>query len=172
MHLYTGCVDTRHFIAITEQPFRRACAKGYDKDSMTFQTLSGIECRIKVCLIILIIIMIIIIIILIVPRTIPRKVKATQTFALPVLLHHMWTTDWPIDRLNEIDRRTRQVINDNGCKHRQESLPLFYFPTSKGGKGLTEIETLYKTTKIKLAHYITCGTDPNVELVRTYQGAK
>ena len=106
------------------------------------------------------------------PLSIPRKVKATQAFALPVLLHHMCTTDWPIDRLNEIDRRTRQVINDNGCKHRQESLLLLYLPTSKRGKGLTEIETLYKTTKIKLAHYITSSTDPHVELVRTYQDAK
>ena len=100
------------------------------------------------------------------PLSIPRKVKATQTFVLPVLLHHIWTTDCPIDR------RTRQVINDNGCKHRQESLPLFYLQTSNGSKGQTEIEILYKTTKIKLAHYITCSTDPHVQLVRTYQDAK
>jgi len=106
------------------------------------------------------------------PLSIPRKVKATQTFALPVLQHHMWTTDWPIDKLKEIDRQTRKVINNNNCKHRQESLPLLYLPPSKGGRGLTEIETLYKSTKIKLAHYITCSTDPHVQLVRTYQDAK
>ena len=64
------------------------------------------------------------------------------------------------------------VINDNGCKHRQESLPLLYLPTSKGGKVQTEIETLYKTTKIKLAHYITCSSDSHEELVRTYQDTK
>ena len=84
----------------------------------------------------------------------------------------MWTTAWPIDSLNEIDRRSRQVINDNGCTHSQGSLPLLSLPTSKRGKGLTEIEILYKTTKIKLAHYITCSIDPHVELARTYQGAK
>lgn len=85
----------------------------------------------------------------------------------------MWTTDWPIDKLKEIDRRTRQVINDNSCKHRQESLPLLYLLSSKGGKVLTEIETLlYKSTKIKLAHYITCSTDQHLQLVRTYQDVK
>ena len=62
IHLYTGCVVTRHFIAITEQPFLPECAEGYDKGSMTFQTLSGIECPIKVCLIIIIILILIIII--------------------------------------------------------------------------------------------------------------
>ncbi|XP_031552542.1 uncharacterized protein LOC116289742, partial [Actinia tenebrosa] len=104
--------------------------------------------------------------------SIPRKVKANQTFAIPVLQHHMWSTDWPIDKLKELERRTRRVINDCGCKHKHESLPLLYLPTTKGGKGLTEIESLYKTTKIKLAHYITCSSDPHVELVRTYQDAK
>ena len=84
----------------------------------------------------------------------------------------MWITAWSIDSLNEIDRRSRQVINDNGCTHSQGSLPLLSLPTSKRDKGLTEIETLYKTTKIKLPHYITCSIDPHVELARTYQDAK
>lgn len=88
------------------------------------------------------------------PLPIPRKFKATQTFAPLVLLHHMWTTDWPIGRLTETDRRPHKVISDNGCKHRQESLPLLYLPTLKGGRSLTEIETLYKTTKIMFSCYL------------------
>ena len=42
--------------------------------------------------------------------SIPRKVYATKTFALPALQYHMWTSDWPVNQLKEIDRRTREII--------------------------------------------------------------
>lgn len=70
------------------------------------------------------------------PLSFTRKVKATKTFAIPVLLYHMWTADWPIDHLRELDRKTLQMMNDNKAKH--ESNPLLYLPTHKGGKGMQE----------------------------------
>lgn len=43
-----GYVDFHHSTVITEQPFLLECVKGYDRASMTFQTLSGAESLIKV----------------------------------------------------------------------------------------------------------------------------
>ena len=28
--------------------------------------------------------------------SIPRRVKASNTFVLPVILYHIWSSDWPI----------------------------------------------------------------------------
>ena len=97
-----------------------------------------------------------------------RKVKATNSFATSVLLYHMWTADWPIEHLRELDRSTRQIMNDNKAKHKHESNSLLYLPVGKGGKGMQELET----TKIKTAHYLTVSADPHVQLVSTFQDVK
>ena len=55
-----------------------------------------------------------------------------------------------------------QIMNDNKAKHKHESNSLLYLPVGKGGKGMQELETLYKTTKIKTAHYLTVRADPQV----------
>lgn len=42
----------------------------------------------------------------------------------------------------------------------------------RGGLGLRSIETTYKTTKIKAAHYINANTDPRIQQVRVFQDNK
>ena len=84
------------------------------------------------------------------PLSIPRKVKATNTYALPTLQYYMLTTDWPAKTLRDLDRLTRKIINEcHDGKHRHESTQLFYLPPEEGEKGLMEIEALYKQTKTR-----------------------
>ena len=40
------------------------------------------------------------------PLFIPRKVKATNTFAHPVLQYYMWSSEWAMEDLQELDRKT------------------------------------------------------------------
>ena len=49
---------------------------------------------------------------------------------------------------------------------------MLYLPVGKGGKGIQELETLYKTSKTKTAHYLTVSADPHVQLVSTFQDVK
>ena len=102
------------------------------------------------------------------PLSIPRKVRATNTYAVPVLQYYMWTTDWCLNHLKELDRLTRKVINDCSGKHKYESTPLLYLQPEQGGKGLIELETLYKNTKLKVANYINNSTDQNIKLVKSF----
>ena len=81
--------------------------------------------------------------------SIPRKIKATSTFALPVIQYHMWTAEWRLNDLRQLDRETRKVIQEYGGMHSSGSTKLLYLPTYQRGQGLTEIETIYKITKIK-----------------------
>ena len=106
------------------------------------------------------------------PLSIPRKIKATNTYALPSLQYYMWTTDWPINTLRDLDRLTRKIINECHGKHKYESTQLLYLPSEKGGKGLMEIEALYKHAKIKAAHYINTSDDVHIKLVKSFQKKK
>ena len=103
------------------------------------------------------------------PLSIPRKVRAINVYALPVLQYYMWTTDWSLNHLKELHRLTRKVINDCNGKHKYESTPLLYLRPEQGGKGLVELETLYKNTKLKVANYIHDSKNPHVILVKSFQ---
>ena len=106
------------------------------------------------------------------PLTVPRKVKATNCFAIPVLQYHMWSSDWPISSLQELDRNARKIICKFKGKHYHESNPLLYLPPERGGRGFQEITQLYETTKIKTAHHVTTSKDPRLDIVRQFQDHK
>ena len=84
----------------------------------------------------------------------------------------MWSCDWTIEDLQELDRKTCAAIAQNKGKHNYKSNPILYLSTDLGGRSLNEIEVQYKATKFKTAHYITTSKDPHIEIVRTFQDAK
>ena len=49
------------------------------------------------------------------------------------------------------------------------STRLLYLPTYQRGQGLTEIETLYKITKIKVSNYLMRSEDRRLQLVRRFE---
>ena len=106
------------------------------------------------------------------PLSIPCKVKATNTYTLPTLQYEIWTTDWPVNTLRDLDRLTRKLINECHCKHKHELTQLLYLLSQEGGKGLIKIKTLYKHTKIKVAHYLNTSEDEHIRLVEPFQKRK
>ena len=46
--------------------------------------------------------------------------------------------------------------------HHQESNASLYLQKLKGGRGLMEVESVYKLTKIKAAHYVSLAEDPRL----------
>ena len=84
----------------------------------------------------------------------------------------MWSSDWPISSLQELDRNARKIICKFKGKHYHESNPLLYLPPERGGRGFQEITQLYKTTKIKTAHHVTTSKDPRLDIVRQFQDHK
>ena len=53
--------------------------------------------------------------------------------------------------------------------HNSGSTKLLYLPTYQRGQGLTEIETTYKITKIKVSKYLMRSEDPRLQLVRRFE---
>ena len=69
------------------------------------------------------------------PLSIPRKVKATNTFAYPVLQYYMWSSEWAIEDLQELDRKAWAVIAQNKGKHNSKLNPTLYLSPDLGGSG-------------------------------------
>ena len=104
--------------------------------------------------------------------SIPRKIRATNAFALTVIQYHMWTVQWRLNDLRQLDRETRKIIQEHCGMHNRGSTKLLYLPTYQRGQGLTEIETTYKITKIKVSNYLMRSKHPRLQLVRRFEEMK
>ena len=78
-----------------------------------------------------------------------KRVTSSNQFALPVLGYLMWTQQWPVTELKQLDKEARKIVVEIGCKHHSGSTAILYMPREKGGRGLRSIEEEYKVTKIK-----------------------
>ena len=104
--------------------------------------------------------------------SIPRKIRATNTFAIPLLQYSFWTCTWTLEKLKQLDRKTREVINKNSGRNKKSSVAMTYLSYDQGGYNLSELEMVYKLSKIRIAHHIATSTDQRIKLVREFQDWK
>ena len=104
--------------------------------------------------------------------SIPRKIKATNTFAIPLLQYSFWTCRWTLEKLKQLDCKTREVINKYSGRNRKSSVAMTYLSYDQGEYNLSELEMVYKLSKIKIAHHIATSTDQRIKLVREFQDWK
>ena len=65
---------------------------------------------------------------------------ASNQFALQVLGYLMWTRQWPIVDIQEIDRKARRIAIENGGRHPCGSNAIFYLTREKRGRVLRPVE--------------------------------
>ena len=98
-----------------------------------------------------------------------NRVRASNQYAMPVLIYLMWTQHWPITELRVIDREARKIISENGGKHPLSSTAIMYLARKKGGRGLRSVEREYKLTKIKAAMKLCQDMDPSMRTVQQFE---
>ena len=91
-----------------------------------------------------------------------------NTFAILFLQYSFWTSE----KLKQLDRKTREVINKNSGQNRKSSFPMTYLSYDQGGYNLSKLEKTYRLSKIKTALQIATLTDQRIQLVREFQGWK
>ena len=102
----------------------------------------------------------------------PRKIRATNTFVIPLLQYSFWTCTWTLEKLKKLDRKTREMINKNSARNKKSSVAMTYLSYDQGGYNLSELEMVYKLSKIKIAHHIATSTDQRIKLVIEFQDWK
>ena len=81
----------------------------------------------------------------------------------------MWSQQWCVTDLRNIDRESRKIICENGGKHPLGSTALLYLPRHVGGRGVKSVEAEYKQIKIKSAVKLYGNEYPTMGLVRAFE---
>ena len=81
----------------------------------------------------------------------------------------MWSEKFNLGDIREMDQLIRDVLNKVNAKYKLQANASLYIPRSKGGRGLRNLETTYKKTKIVAAMNLMTKEDPRMELVRQFE---
>ena len=101
-----------------------------------------------------------------------NKISAINIFALPVLTYFLPVIYFSLEDLNEIGLKIKRLLTERGTRHPQHLNTLLYAARSLGGRGLNQISTTYKETKIKAAIRLATSDDPKLQAVRQFQVIK
>ena len=101
-----------------------------------------------------------------------NKIEAINSLAVPVVQYSFSIIDWKISELKKIDTKTRKLLNM--MLHPKADVERLYIPRKDEGRGLTDVETAFKTVTIGLDHYLKHkeGQYPKQELEHERSKAK
>ena len=94
-----------------------------------------------------------------------NKVLAINGLALPVLTYIFGVIHWRTTDLQQLDRRTRKLLTMHGVHHPSADVERLYATCNEGGRGLQQIEAMYKSCIVGLECYLRDSSDPNMQLV-------
>ena len=97
-----------------------------------------------------------------------NKILATNVFVNSSIYYYFWTIKFTMDFLRKVDRSLREIINTLGGKHTNLLNAVLYATRVAGGRGLNEVERLYKETKIKAAVKLLQKEDERMKLVKRF----
>ena len=74
-----------------------------------------------------------------------HKIDAINSYAIPVLSYTGGIVKWTVQEIDELNRRTRKIINMYGGVHPRADVDRLYLPRELGGRGLKDLaETMEK----------------------------
>ena len=101
-----------------------------------------------------------------------NKVEAINGLALPVLTYSFGVIHWGTTELQQLDRKTRRLLTMHGIHHPSADVDRLYVSRRDGGRGLMQIEGVYKSTIVGLDSYLDRSSDPFMKLVRESDSGK
>jgi len=94
----------------------------------------------------------------------PRKVRATNSFCVPLLTYGFGIVPWTIKELEQFDISTRRIMSCHSSHHPRSAVERLYLPCSVGGRGLVNVQNLFYRKLAILAHHLSTSPDSLVQL--------
>ena len=94
-----------------------------------------------------------------------NKVLAINELALPVLTYSFGVIHWGTTDLQQLDLRTRKLLTMHGVHHPSADVDRLYAPCNEGGRGLQQIEAMYKSCIVGLECYLRDSSNPYMQIV-------
>ena len=97
-----------------------------------------------------------------------NKIMATNIFVHSPMEYFMWSERFNLNDIRDLDKCIREVMNTVKAKYSLQMNASLYLPRQKGGRGLQNLESVYKRTKIKAAINLIENTDPRIQCVKSF----
>ena len=101
-----------------------------------------------------------------------NKVEAIMSLAIPVFAYSIGTIDWYQEELNQLDIKTRKMLNAHRMIYKNQFLSRMYVDRSEGGLGLTEMDNIYKKEICGLALHLEHSTNKFIQWVYQHEQNK
>jgi len=98
-----------------------------------------------------------------------HKVKAHNTWAVPVVSYVMPALKIPVTIIRNLDTKVRSVVTQCNAHHLRSSVSRLYLPCSKGGRGLLCFEQLNERLLVGLCCYLTLSTGVYIHCVMNHE---
>ena len=106
------------------------------------------------------------------PMSDQNKNNAINTFALPVLTFFMPVIFFSQENLSEADLKVKRLLTERSARYPQHLNTLLYASRSIGGRGLKQISSAYKETKIKAELRLATSNESRLQAVTQFQQIK
>jgi len=93
----------------------------------------------------------------------PLKVRATNSFCIPLLSYGFGIVDWSKAEIAQFDVTVRKTLTAANSHHPRAAVERLYLPRKLGGRGLTNIEHLYHRRLVLLSHHLRTSSDDLVQ---------
>ncbi len=98
-----------------------------------------------------------------------NKVAATNSFVHSSLEYFMWSEKFNIEDIRGIDLIIRNILNERKAKYKLQKNESLYLPRIMGGRGLKNLESTYKRTKVAAAMNLLTNVDPRLRIVCKFE---
>ena len=101
-----------------------------------------------------------------------NKIEAINTLAVPVFTYSVNIVNWQMSEIRKLDTKTRKLLTMERMNHPKSDVERMYLPREGGGRGLTQLELVFKTTTVGLNAYLEQTEDPLLKLVYRHENSK
>ena len=101
-----------------------------------------------------------------------NRVTAYNTLAVPVITYSFNIIDWNLTEIQRLDTKIRKLLTTYNMHHPKADVERLYLPRTSGGRGLTQLELSFKTSKIGLFRYLDLSDDWMMQLVFGHENQK
>lgn len=91
--------------------------------------------------------------------------KGINSYAIPVLLYTFGIINYKKSDLNKIDVKTRKLLTIKKAHQHKAEVNRLYLPITQGGRGLINVEYMYKAQIIKFKQYLKMENDNLIKAI-------
>jgi hypothetical protein len=94
--------------------------------------------------------------------------------AVPVLRYSFDIINPRMEEIKQIDRKTRKMLKMYKMYHPKADIDRLYVKRKEGGRGMVQVETVYKAEIINIAEYLNtnCKEDQFVNIVKNHESTQ